>query len=462
VAATYLILDAIKTLPGFPRSVGRWFGSSGVRGPYPADVNADLALRLGLATGATCRRLLVGHDPRLTSPLLTQAFVAGALSAGAAVDLAGPAATPSIAYGAREYEAGVAVTASHNPAPDNGFKFWNPDGSAWLPDQEDRLEAALERESPRAAWDRLATPRPRTDVTARHAEAILRFVGPLTGRVVLDCGHGAGGYLSPGLFREAGLEVDLLHGEPDGRFPGRPSEPTPENLVRLRERCRATRSWGIAHDGDADRMVPVDPQGEVVPPERVLVALALHLGAKRIATPVDASLALARALAGVEWVYTRVGDAHVSAAVRTQSGDFGAETSGTYVVPKFSYAPDGPLAALLFLRAQREGLADEATRRLGPVYRRTEKVALGAVHRDALRAALARLGVAGHERATRVDGLRVDGPGGWVLVRPSGTEPIARITAEGGTPQAAEILLSRGRGLLQSALAAAATRPTPP
>lgn len=432
--------------------MGRWFGSSGIRGPYPGLVDTDLAIRLGRATASLSRNLLLGHDPRLSSPLLAEAFVAGALSSGASIDLAGPAATPSLAYAARDYEASIAVTASHNPPTDNGFKFWNPDGAAWLPEQEERLEAALEAEAPRAAWDRLATPRRRTDVTERHKDAILRFVGRVEGRVVLDCGNGAGSYLSPGLFQDAGLRVDVLHGQPDGRFPHRPSEPSAENLGALRERCRKAGSWGIAHDGDADRMVSVDPRGEVVAPERVLVALARQLGARRIATPVDASVALAQALPDVEWIYTRVGDAHVSAAVRTQRGDFGAETSGTYVVPKFSYAPDGPLAALLFLKAAFEGRVEDAARRLPPVHRVSEKLPLGAVDRATFRERLSLVDVAPGEKATRADGLRIDTESGWFLVRPSGTEPIVRVTAEASTPGEAQRLLGRGRGLVQAVL----------
>ena len=431
--------------------MGQWFGSSGIRGEYPSPVNGDLAIRLGRAAAQATKRVLIGHDARLSSPLLAHAFAAGALSAGAAVDLAGGAATPSLAYGAREYGLAIAVTASHNPPQDNGFKFWNPDGSAWDARQEDDLEALLKSEPRTVSWDRLAPIGRRQDTSDRHRKAILDFVGAVRGPVVLDVGNGAGAWLTPRLFADAGLDVETLNGTPDGRFPSRPSEPAPENLTQLRSRCRTQAAWGIAHDGDADRMVPVAPDGNVVPPEVVLVTLALQSHAKRIATPVDASACLAQALPGVEWVFTRVGDAHVSAAVRAQKAQLGAETSGTYVVPTFSLAPDGPLAALLFLKAVREGLVDEAQRRTRPVHRRSEKVPLGDLTRDTLRARLAAATLRPHEKATRVDGLRVDEPRGWFLIRPSGTEPIVRLTAEALEARDLDALLVRARNVLDAA-----------
>lgn len=430
----------------------RLFGSSGIRGPYPASVDAALALQLGGATGALAGRLIVGHDPRLTSPLLSEAFTAGALAAGAAVDAAGPAATPSLAYAARDYDAAVAVTASHNPPTDNGFKFWNPDGSAWSPEQEAALEAGLSTRADPPPWNRMGRRGARRDVAERHRDAILRFTGSAEGRVVLDCGHGAGAYVSPALLQAAGLDVTVLGGEPDGRFPGRPSEPTPEALGDLLRRCAAEGAWGIAHDGDADRMVAVDARGDPVPPERVLVALALLRGARRIATPVDASLALAAALPQVVWEFTPVGDAAVSAALRARGGDLGAETSGTYIVPAFDYAPDGPLAALLFLQAVERGLVDEAARRLRPVHRRSEKLPLGPVPREAFRERVAAYVPPGAERTSRVDGLRVDADDGWFLVRPSGTEPVVRVTAEARDADDAQRLLHRGRDVARRLL----------
>lgn len=428
--------------------MARWFGSSGIRGAYGDLVSADLALRLGRAAGARRASLIVGHDARLTSPLLANAFVAGALSSGAQVAAAGGVATPSLAYAARRYEAGVVITASHNPPPDNGFKFWNPDGSAWSADQENAFEAALEGDAPpRAPWDQVQAPEARTDVSHDHRAALLRFAGTGRGHAIVDVGNGAGAWITPSLLAQAGYDVETLHAAPDGRFPNRPSEPTAENLAALRDRCRHRSAWGVAHDGDADRMVAVAPDGVVVAPDVVLVALALHLGARRIVTPVDASLALRRALPQAAWEVSRVGDAAVSAQLRAGGGDLGGETSGTYVVPGFDYAPDGPLAALLFLRAAHEGRVDEARRLLVPVHRVSDRLPLEASRRAAFLAALAKVSVLEPETAARVDGLRVDTAQGWFLVRPSGTEPVARVTAEAWTPADARRLLDRARAL---------------
>lgn len=432
------------------------FGSSGIRGTYPYPIGPDLAMALGMGTSRVARRLLLGHDVRLTSPLLAHAFESGALAGGAEVTFAGACATPSLAYGARGHEAAVVVTASHNPPPDNGFKFWNPDGAAWGPGQETALERALDEAPQRVEWRGLPAATIDADVSRRHAEGILRFAGPVASRVVLDCGSGAGCYVSPTLLAAAGAPVDRLFCEPDGRFPHRPSEPSPENLGALTDRCRSTESWGIAHDGDADRMVAVDPTGRVVPAEVVMVSLALYLGAKRVATPIDASLALQGALPDVALELTRVGDAHVSACVAATGADLGAETSGTYIVPGLHKGPDGPLAGLLFLHAVAEGTVGEAQELLRSTVRRSEKIPLGAVGRTAFDGHLLDVALAAGDRATRVDGLRVDTDQGWFLVRSSGTEPIARITAEAWEASHAASLLDRARTIAKATMRAAA------
>lgn len=446
-----------KNHSGLPEDVGALFGSSGIRGPFPDPICPDLALRIGAAAGIFAKRVLVGHDVRRSSPLLKEAFVAGVVSTGAQVEDGGGAATPSLAYAARDRELAISITASHNPAPDNGFKFWNPDGSAWSQEQERSLEALLE-ETPRpgVSWREVGRRRLAEDVSRRHREAILRFAGPVGGTVVLDCGNGAGGWISPALFREAGLDVEVLFGEPDGRFPHRASEPSDENLAFLKRRCRERQAWGIAHDGDADRMVAVTPEGALLVPDVVLVALALARNAKRLSVPIDASAGLQRVLPEVRWEFTRVGDAAVSASLKGTGGDLGGETSGTYIVPAFDLAPDGPLAGLLFLQCVRDGSVAEAVRRLPRTYRLSDKMALGAVSRGALRAALSAVGIPRGAKATDVDGLRIDAEEGWFLVRPSGTEPILRITAEAVEPGHAKALLERARGVARDALATAA------
>lgn len=434
--------------------MGRWFGSSGIRGPFPDPISPSFAIRLGAATASISPELLLGHDVRLTSPALSSAFTAGALSMGARVTLAGGAATPSIAYAARRHQAAIVITASHNPPPDNGFKFWNPDGSAWAPTQETQLEARLDAPTERPPWDRLTAPEADTAVTERHTNALLKFGGSLSGPIVLDCGNGAGSWISPHLLQEAGATVHPLFCAPDGRFPNRPSEPSLENLGQLRQSCAKEKAWGVAHDGDADRMSLIDPQGQWVPPERILVALALLRKARRLATPIDCPLSLQKALPGVQVDLTKVGDAAVSATLKEKGGDVGGETSGTFIVPRFSFTPDGPLAALLAMQAALQGLLDEAARRLGQVHRRSEKVALGPVSRHTFSARLNVQAERTGERATRVDGIRLDSDAGMVLVRPSGTEPIARITAEAWREADLTALLERGRSLVAGALKA--------
>lgn len=441
----------------------RLFGSSGIRGPYGDPITPEQALTWGQGAGSLAKRILVGHDVRFTSPLLAQAFIAGALSQGAGVTTCGAAATPSIAYGARGHDLSVVVTASHNPAPDNGFKFWNPDGSAWNRASEQAFEAAIAHPKGHgAAWNTIQPITFDAGVTKRHADAILKHTPSARGQdVVVDCGNGAGAYITPQLLENAGHNVTPIATQPDGRFPSRPSEPSPENLATLSDECRRRNAWGIAHDGDADRMVAVATDGHVVPSHIALAAIARFIHARNIVVPIDAPLQLRTLLPEATFSLCPVGDAYVSAAVSSQRADLGAETSGTYVIPSLSLAPDGPLAAHIMLLAAAEGLVDELRQRDPTVTRLSHKLPLNQRRREDVRSKLIDTEFADDDcEVTRLDGVRVDAPDGWFLIRLSGTEPLLRVTVEAQDRERARDLedvgLSFARRILDDETGAAA------
>jgi phosphoglucosamine mutase len=407
------------------------FGSSGLRGPFATLATPENALAIGRAVGAMRRRVVVGRDARLTGPALEGALVAGLLASGAQVARAGVLPTPALAYAARRFDAGVVVTASHNPAPDNGFKLWDPDGRAFGGPERREVEGLLEAAPPLAPWDRVGAAAELPGAVAEHQARILDLVGPLRRRlrVVLDCGNGAACGESPELLRRLGCDVVTLNAQPDGAFPGRPSEPDEKNLTHLRQAVVAAGAdLGLAHDGDADRCMAVTHAGRFVTGDDLLLLFARQHPGKTVVCPVDASRTIEDA-SGARVVRTRVGDAYVSEKLAELKGAFGGEASGAWIFPQMSFCPDGPLAAAMVCRMVAEHgplEAQVAALPRYPLWRHSWRLAPGDVPRlmERFQQGLS------DGKVTTLDGVRSDYDDGWVLVRPSGTEPKVRVTVE--------------------------------
>lgn len=435
------------------------FGSSGIRGPYGTVVTEDLAFRLGAAVALTAGRVVVGRDARTSSPSLARALQAGVLSVGGVATDAGCLPTPSLAFAARDFDAGLVVTASHNPPEDNGFKFWNPDGSAFDARQRAAVETALRAESPVRVDDRAAVPL--AGVIQRHGDAILAAVPPAGRRlkIVLDAGNGPGGLLTPGMLRRAGHQVVTLHADLDGLFRGRPSEPKPSTLGDLSALVPAIGAdLGLAHDGDADRLVACDERGQVLDGDATLALLARAVHAKDLVLSVDTSQTVARAMPDARITYTKVGDAYVSERLKIAGGAaasraFGGEPSGAYIFPSVSYCPDGPHAAVaLASLVSREGPLSALASALPRMSRlrdavRVPPAAMAAVVED-VAARLASLG-----KVSTLDGARLDTDEGWVLVRASGTEPKVRLMVEARDEATLAALAQTARKALDAAVA---------
>ncbi len=431
------------------------FGSSGIRGRGNVDVTPDLALRVGMALGELHGRTIVGRDPRLTGPMLAHALIAGVLSTGSDVVDAGVVSTPTLARGAAEYACGAMITASHNPAPDNGIKLWNPDGMAFDEGQQREIEDHLAANRFRAAaWDRVGTVASRHDLIERHVDAILREVGRAKLRVVVDCGCGATATITPHLLRRMGCEVVALNAQTDGHFPGREPEPTEENLRLLMSTVPAAKAdLGIAHDGDGDRMVAVDHEGRFVGGDALLVLFAKREVRRGLVVPVDASMVLEDLLPKATIWRTRVGDVYVAAELKRRGADFGGEPSGTWIFPKTSYCPDGVYAAARLVSLVAE---HPLASLVGGIPR--YPVIRGAIGYDASKrsAIEARLDSAMRSLApdvATVDGWRLQFEDGWALVRFSGTEPKIRVLAESRDEARAKEIYST---VLSSAKGAAA------
>ncbi len=422
-----------------------FFGTSGIR--KVADrILLEISLKTGLAVGKVCDRVIVGSDTRTSSEAVKYAFMSGLLAAGAQCWDSGVVPTPTLALATRKFKAGAMITASHNPPEYNGIKLLNPDGSAFDAKQRRRIEDMISDESlSTAPWTEMGNSRRYDGAVEEHIEHILKaFPHALKLKVVLDCGCGAASVITPYLLRRMGCEVVTLNCYPSGFFP-HDVEPIESNLGDL---IRATREFGadlgIAHDGDADRMMAVDDRGRFISGDKLLVLFAQQVGAKKVVTTLDASMIIGEM--GFQVTRTKVGDIYVSEALK-KSGNFGGEPSGAWVFPDSSFCPDGIYAAAKLLaiasRHKLSALIDRIPQY--PILRgsvASNGVVLSSLEKRLL--ALKPLSV------SNIDGIKLNFEDGWLLIRPSGTEPKIRLTAEARTEARARQLYAGGLRILKS------------
>ena len=432
------------------------FGTSGIRGPVGTTVTAELALRIGRAVANGADTVVVGQDVRTSGGLLADAVSVGLRECGVDVVRLGVASTPTIArsVGWLDADLGIAVTASHNPAPDNGLKFWNPSGQAFDRAQSRKIVTDVIGNSHRVAdWDAFGTERVVDDAADRHVAHLVDRFEPMDVPVVVDLGNGTGRVTVDALY-ELGCTVDTLNAQPDGRFPARKSEPTAETCHRLRETVAATDAlFGIAHDGDADRMVAVTEDGTFVPGDALLALFGREAASEGdlVAVPIDTSLLVSDIVGGVggEVVYTPVGDVHIAARATDPDVVFGGEPSGAWIWPHETLCPDGhyaacKLASLVSCEGSLSGLLagfdGYTTKRENLRLDNPDRVMDGVVGRV----------LSEYDTVTATDGVRVDTDDGWFLVRASGTEPLIRLTAEAQDPERATELLEEARSLVST------------
>ena len=429
------------------------FGSSGIRGVVNEMMTPELSLKAGRALGLTHKNVVVGHDPRTSSQMIENALVAGLLSSGARVTRVGLVSTPTLAYAARKFSAGVMVTASHNPSEYNGLKFWNPDGMAFSLQQQDELEQLIYSDIKGVSWKAIGQESVSHDAIFDHIAVILKNVRPCSLKVVVDCGCGSASTITPYVLREMGCKVIALNAQPDGFFPARDPEPIDENLSQLKETVRATGAdLGIAHDGDADRMMAVDETGRLVTGDELLAYFCRFEVKSSVACPVEASMAVDHCGKDVKVYRTRIGDAFVSEEVRRVSADFGGETSGTWIFPRISYCPDGIYAAAKIVELVSEhGSLSKAVAELPryPLKRGGLKFSKESWKADIMGGVKAEIERGQYSSLNPLDGLRVQYDDGWILIRPSGTEPKIRITAEAVDAEAAERLYARAESIVK-------------
>ena len=450
---------------------GRLFGTTGVRKVYGREFDVEMALRLGKAFGTYLGggTVLLARDARTTGLAIESALAAGILSTGVNVVRAGMIPTPTLAFVTRLYglSAGVMVTASHNPPEYTGVKFWQGDSMGYPPEEERKIEGIYNSGEFRIApWNALGAESTLHTAPEDHMREILSRtnVAEIERRkfkVVVDPGNGAASVLTPYLVRRLGCDVVSLNSQPDGHFPGRPSEPDESTLGGLVDTVRSTGAdLGVAHDGDSDRVVFVTEKGEVVRGDRIIALLAREMlrtaGGGTIVTTVDSSRVLDETVekAGGQTVRTPVGDIQVALKVKETGALMGGEACGVFIFPEFHLAPEPFLAVcrILELMARSENSLGELVATI-PVYPLLKsKVPCANEDKERVMSRLAE--VAPSELGDVQDVLTVDGlglmlPDGWVLIRPSGTEPVVRVTCEAMSESRVSAVMEQATALVK-------------
>jgi phosphoglucosamine mutase len=427
------------------RGMGALFGTDGVRGVANKELTAELAFNLGRAGAyvlnrhGTRPRIIIGKDTRISGDMLEAALIAGILSVGGDCISAGVIPTPGLAYLVRTMGccAGAMISASHNPVPDNGIKFFAGDGFK-LPDAvEEEIESLV-------LGGGFTFPRPvggeigRVAVDGDCAERYLAFLKEQAGaldlaglKLVIDCANGAASHIAPRLFRDLGADVRTIYGEPDG--------------ININDGCGSTSTGplqravpdlgadlGLAFDGDADRLIAVDEQGSVVDGDQAIVICGLSrkrqeaLPGDRVVVSVMSNLGLREAFqsCGIEVLETKVGDRYILEEMRKSQAVLGGEQSGHIIFLDRTTTGDGLLTALELLKVARE--AGQPLSSLASQMTRFPQVLVNipVQNKQALN---------GHPviaEAVRGAEQKLAGRG-RILVRPSGTEPLVRVMGEG-------------------------------
>jgi phosphoglucosamine mutase len=405
----------------------RYFGTDGVRGVVGRDLTPELVERLGRAATLWSGRgrIFVGRDTRASGPELEDALARGIASVGGNAIVAGVLPTPAVAL--LTLDLGCVITASHNPPEYNGVKFFDRDGQKLSDAQEEEIEALLDE--PATGGGDIDEVGVATDSYLEHV--VERFGSDLTGlRIGVDCANGAYSGLAPQAFTQLGAEVTAIGDEPDGTNINVGCGATDLRALQ-RTVTELGLDLGVAFDGDGDRMLAVDGNGDVVDGDQIVSVLALDRDVELVAVTVMANMGLHRLMAehGVRVVTTDVGDRYVLEALRREGGILGGEQSGHLIWLDGHVTGDGLVAALLLCGALHgRPLADVAA--VMPRFPQAKENVAVDQH--------GHLSPAIEKEVARLNAEL--GDSGRVLVRPSGTEPVIRVLAEAESGPEAETL----------------------
>ena len=424
------------------------FGTAGIRGPIDSKVTPELALNVGKALGTYINsgKVTIARDARTSSIMLENALISGLLSTGCDVIELGLIPTPMLAWATNKLgDAGVMITASHNPPTDNGIKVFNENGIEFYLEQERELERIIFSKSyKRAKWDEIGKIK-RLDLKERYISAVLKFVNHETNLTVLyDGANGAGSVIAPYLLREMGAKVISVNAHLDGHFPGRKPEPRYENIAYLGDLVRQLSvDLAIAQDGDADRIAVFDEKGNYVP-EDTLIALFAKLYVEEnnggvVVTSINTSFRIDKVVQDAGGKVYRVPLGQLHDGIKKYHAIFAAEP-WKFIHPKFGMWIDSFVTMGLLIK-----LIDEEGKPLSEIVKKIPQYPLikkNVKCPDELKPKVMETVKNELERKLKneiketltISGIRLNlNDGSWVLVRPSGTEPKIRVVVEGQT-----------------------------
>jgi phosphoglucosamine mutase len=433
----------------------KYFGTDGIRGATNVSpMTAQMAMKVGMAAGAYFlrgghkHRVVIGKDTRLSGYMLESALVAGFTSVGMDVVMVGPMPTPAVAMLTQSMRAdiGVMISASHNPFADNGIKLFGPDGYKLSDEAEEAIEALIDSDVDLVPSAQIGRARRIDDAQGRYIHFAkstfpenLRLDGL---RIVIDCANGAAYKVAPSALWELGADIVAIGVTPNGtNINDGVGSTAPQTLAETVVASGA--DIGIALDGDADRLIVVDEKGAVVDGDQLMATIAAswaragRLAGGGLVATVMSNLGLERHLAaqGLGLVRTAVGDRHVLEAMRARGYNVGGEQSGHIILSDYATTGDGLVAALQVLaEVKRAGApASEVLHRFEPLPQLLKNVRFAGGKPLEVESVKAVIAAAEEELAGR----------GRLVIRPSGTEPVIRVMAEGDDPGQVERVVDR-------------------
>ncbi len=448
-------------------TIKRLFGTFGVRRIANQELTPEFASKLAAAYGTLVNgTVAVGGDPRTSTEMIKHSVIAGLLSSGCNVIDLGILPTPAVQFAVRNYyDGGIMITASHNPPKYNGLKFVDSDGIGIPEEMEIKIEDMFFNENPdRVSWNEIGEIFANSGIINEYVENVFNRVDRdviknANLKVIVDCGSGAACFTTPYLLRKLGCEVTTMNCQPDGFFPGRNPEPTEENLEELREVVKATDAdLGIAHDGDADRTICIDEKGDFVFGDKTFALvekdMLIENGGGIIVTTVATSAAIYDIADeyGGEVIATRVGDLLVARELKDRNGLFGGEENGGLIFPDFVYGRDAALstAKIVEIIAKEGKPLSELIDGLPKYCSAKMKVECpDNLKKDVMKKIVD--ATCEYEVDTK-DGVKILTDEGWVIIRPSGTEPIFRCFSEAENEDDANKMAEWGISLVKENL----------
>ena len=445
----------------------RLFGTFGVRRTANDVLTPEFATRLAACYGTQIKgTVAVGGDTRTTSPMLMQAVIAGLLSSGCDVVDLGILPTPGVQYAVRKYyDGGVMITASHNPPKYNGIKFLDADGIGIPDDMELAIEKLYFDEEPdRVPYYEMGEISHNDQIIDEYIdEAISKVdveaIRDANLKVVVDCGSGAGCYTAPYLIRKLGCDVTTLNSQADGFFPGRDPEPIEENLGELITVVKELNAdIGLAHDGDADRTICIDEKGNFVLGDKTFSLVEKQMLKENNGGTIVTTVATSQAIYDIAEEYngkviaTAVGDLLVARKLKDENGLFGGEENGGLIFPDFVYGRDAVMtvAKILEIVAKEKKPISELVSELPVYYASKMKIECPDDEKEFVMDSIAdEVKNTTEYKLDLTDGVKILKDDGWMIIRPSGTEPIFRCFAESDSQIKADEMTDWGISLIK-------------